>query len=80
MSKHGPHCYCKDCMATYQRRGERVQEELMREFAADLGRTVSTFLASTPYSEWPSFCKAAFEHCKIRAQHAAQLYKDHLPQ
>lgn len=57
----------------------KATEALMREFAEHLGRAVATFLACTPYAQWPTFCKAAFEHSKLRAPIAAQLYKDHLP-
>lgn len=56
-----------------------AEEHSVREFAAELSRAVGTFLACTPYSQWPSFCKAAFEHAKIKAPTSAYLYRERLP-
>lgn len=56
-----------------------AEEQTVRDFAEYLSRAVGTFLACTPYAQWPSFCKAAFEHARCRAPNAATLYRERLP-
>lgn len=58
---------------------QMAEETAVREFAEHLSQAVGTFLACTPYAQWPQFCRAAFEHSRIRAPNAAELYRNRLP-
>lgn len=55
-------------------------EPLLLEFVTDLGKTMLTVLAATPYKDWPDNAKRAFAWTAQKCPTAAQLYKDRLPQ
>lgn len=67
-----------------ERAAERLrlieQRQTLGPFAAELGKSIATVLASTPYDKWPDFAKKIFAFVADHGYpNEARLYKSLLP-